>query len=93
MKVVWSTLGLVVVGVLALLLWNAASGEPRQEVLREGVVVDGGASSPSPSGTVETPGEETSGAAQNASGESSSQADREDDSQATQPPVTESPVA
>ena len=57
MKVLWSTLSLVVVGALAVFLWIAAASPSDSQILLDGVVVEGGpaSSSPRPSGTVSTP--------------------------------------
>jgi len=41
MKILWSALSLVVVTVLAVLLWGAATGTERVEVVRDGVAVTG----------------------------------------------------
>ncbi|MHC5558438.1 hypothetical protein [Kocuria sp. U4B] len=56
MKILWSALSLVVVTVLAVLLWGAATGTERVEVVRDGVAVTGApGSSPdrSPDGSPE----------------------------------------
>ena len=41
MRILWSAVSLLVVAGLALLLWNAASGTDRVEVVRGGVSVSG----------------------------------------------------
>lgn len=56
MKILWPALSLVVVTVLAVLLWGAATGTERVEVVRDGVAVTGApGSSPdrSPDGSPE----------------------------------------
>lgn len=62
MKILWSALSLVVVTVLAVLLWGAATGTERVEVVRDGVAVTGARgslSSPdrSPDGSPEPAGD------------------------------------
>lgn len=58
MKVLWSALSLVVVGVLAVFLWNAAATTTGSETLHDGVAIDGGPSGePTPDATTATPAE------------------------------------
>lgn len=61
MKVLWSALGLIVIGALAVFLWLSAATPQESEILRDGVVIEGGrspeSSEPTPAGTVNMPKE------------------------------------
>ena len=60
MRILWSAVSLLVVAGLALLLWNAASGTDRVEVVRGGVSVSGSPAPDPSAGTAPPAGDPSS---------------------------------